>query len=167
MVDLLDSSGVVWKIQLSGSPATPISIELDGEQMELIGVSSSADSRPNRMIIQDNGVEKVVFCAKVDSKWWLHHDGAVSVFEVVEPGASSSNNNEGELTAPMPGKVLEVLVPEGAKVTEGQPLMVLEAMKMEHRILADFQGTVSAIHYAAGDQVDAGSVLLDLEPENE
>ena len=97
MVDLLDSSGVVWKIQLSGSPATPISIELDGEQMELIGVSSSADSRPNRMIIQDNGVEKVVFCAKVDSKWWLHHDGAVSVFEVVEPGASSSNNNEGEL----------------------------------------------------------------------
>ena len=97
MVDLLDSSGVVWKIQLSGSPAIPISIELEGEQMELIGVTSSADSRPNRMIIQDNGVEKVVFCAKVDSKWWLHHDGVVSVFEVVEPGASSSNNNEGEL----------------------------------------------------------------------
>ena len=90
-------------------------------------------------------------------------DGRACCLLTGEPGISDSGTNEDAFTAPMPGKVLEVLIPEGAKVSEGQPLMVLEAMKMEHRILADKKGIVTAIHYSQGDQVDAGSVLLDLE----
>ncbi len=167
MVDLKDSDGSIWKIQLSGSPVVPISIESDGNAIDSSEISISLDPRPNRLIIHRNGVEQVVFCTKVGDKWWVHLDGSVTVFEVIEPGASTSGNNDGELTAPMPGKVLEVLVPEGASVSEGQPLMVLEAMKMEHRILADLPGIVTAIHYAPGDQVDAGAVLLDLDTENE
>lgn len=63
----------------------------------------------------------------------------------------------------MPGKVLEVLVAQGDVVEAGTPLMVLEAMKMEHRIVAAADGTVMAVHYEAGDQVAQGAVLLDLE----
>ena len=85
----------------------------------------------------------------------------VNVVDVIEPGAANASDAEGAFTAPMPGKVLDVLVPEGAKVREGQDLMVLEAMKMEHRIAADRDGTVASIYFQTGDQVDAGSVLLD------
>ena len=163
MVDLKDSTGKFWSIQMGGSPLTPLSIELDGEKIEILDISISTDSRPNRIIIHRNGENSVAFYAKVGDRWWIHLDGNVVVFDVIEPGASTSSGNEGELTAPMPGKVLEVLVPEGAKVSEGQPLMVLEAMKMEHRILADRNGVISSIHYSQGEQVDAGAVLLDLE----
>ena len=65
--------------------------------------------------------------------------------------------------APMPGKVLEVLVAEGDVVEAGAPLMVLEAMKMEHRIVASGDGTVVSVNFAAGDQVAQGAVLLELE----
>jgi 3-methylcrotonyl-CoA carboxylase alpha subunit len=66
----------------------------------------------------------------------------------------------------MPGKVLEVLVNQGQQVKAGEPLMVLEAMKMEHRIVATADGTVSALHFAAGDQVAQGAALLEIEESN-
>jgi 3-methylcrotonyl-CoA carboxylase alpha subunit len=62
----------------------------------------------------------------------------------------------------MPGKVLQVLVEVGQIVEPGQPLMILEAMKMEHRIIASQEGTVSAINFSEGDQVQQGSALLEL-----
>jgi 3-methylcrotonyl-CoA carboxylase alpha subunit len=63
----------------------------------------------------------------------------------------------------MPGKVLEVLVKTGEEVQSGTPLMVLEAMKMEHRIVAAKDGVVTAVHFEAGDQVTQGAVLLELD----
>jgi len=165
VVNLRDSEGRKWNVQIGGNPLSPISIELDGEKIESGNIIVSSDTQPNKIIMKRDNVEKVAYCAKVGDKWWIHLDGNVSIIEVIEPGISDSVINEGAFTAPMPGKVLEVLIPEGAKVSEGQPLMVLEAMKMEHRILADKQGIVTAIHYSQGDQVDAGSVLLDLESD--
>ncbi|MBX3454073.1 MAG: acetyl/propionyl/methylcrotonyl-CoA carboxylase subunit alpha [Ferrovibrio sp.] len=69
----------------------------------------------------------------------------------------------GALAAPMPGKIVQVLVAEGAAVAKGQALMVLEAMKMEHTIAAPAAGKVSKLHYAAGDQVVEGATLLAIE----
>jgi len=66
----------------------------------------------------------------------------------------------------MPGKVLETLVEPGETVQAGQALMVLEAMKMEHRIVAAHDGTVTAVHHQAGEQVSQGAVLLELEEFN-
>ena len=62
----------------------------------------------------------------------------------------------------MPGKVLEVLGSEGQSVNKGDPLMVMEAMKMEHKIIAGSDGIVEAIHYKDGDQVSQGAELLSL-----
>jgi 3-methylcrotonyl-CoA carboxylase alpha subunit len=68
----------------------------------------------------------------------------------------------GSLAAPMPGQVRAVFVTEGQAVRAGDPLLILEAMKMEHTMRAPSDGTVAALHYAIGDQVPAGAVLLEL-----
>jgi len=69
----------------------------------------------------------------------------------------------GSLVAPMPGNVLRVLVAPGEAVRALQPLVVVEAMKMEHQIVAPVDGTVASVHVAPGDQVDTGQVLLLME----
>ena len=69
----------------------------------------------------------------------------------------------GRLTAPMPGKVIAYLVQAGDAIKTGQPLAVLEAMKMEHTIAAPRDGTVAELLFAPGDQVSEGGELLTLE----
>jgi 3-methylcrotonyl-CoA carboxylase alpha subunit len=68
----------------------------------------------------------------------------------------------GRLTAPMPGKVVSFAVKAGDRVSKGQALAVMEAMKMEHTIAAPKDGTVAELLYAPGDQVAEGAELLKL-----
>jgi 3-methylcrotonyl-CoA carboxylase alpha subunit len=70
---------------------------------------------------------------------------------------------EGGLRAPMPGKVIALAVEPGTQVEKGAPLLVLEAMKMEHTISAPRKGVVKGYRYAPGDQVSDGAELLDFE----
>ncbi|HEY4353998.1 MAG TPA: acetyl/propionyl/methylcrotonyl-CoA carboxylase subunit alpha [Paraburkholderia sp.] len=79
--------------------------------------------------------------------------------------AADAEHGEGRLTAPMPGKVIAVLVEPGEKVEKGAPLIVMEAMKMEHTIGAPAAGTVAELLYAVGDQVAEGAQLLVLASE--
>ena len=71
----------------------------------------------------------------------------------------------GGLTAPMPGKVIALLAAAGQQVDKGAPLLILEAMKMEHTITAPKNGRVRAFRYATGDQVADGAELVDFEIE--
>ena len=70
----------------------------------------------------------------------------------------------GGLISPMPGQVLQVMVVPGATVRRGQPLMIVEAMKMEHTILAPEDGVVETVHFSAGERVSEGDQLLRLKP---
>jgi len=72
----------------------------------------------------------------------------------------------GSLTAPMPGSVIDVLVGSGQKVEKGQPLMIIEAMKMEHTITAPSAGVVAQVLFARGEQVREGDQLLQFEKES-
>ena len=74
--------------------------------------------------------------------------------------AGESHAEGGRLSAPMPGKILSFLVKAGDKVSKGQPLAVMEAMKMEHTIAAPADGVVEELMYAPGDQVSEGAELL-------
>ena len=71
------------------------------------------------------------------------------------------------MLAPMHGRLLEVLVAAGDVVEKGQRLAVMEAMKMQHDIVADVDGTVSAVHAEAGGQIGAEDMILEIEPEQE
>jgi 3-methylcrotonyl-CoA carboxylase alpha subunit len=74
--------------------------------------------------------------------------------------AGESEVEGGRLTAPMPGKIVAVLVEKGKTVEKGAPLLIMEAMKMEHTITAPANGTVEDLLYAVGDQVADGAQLL-------
>jgi 3-methylcrotonyl-CoA carboxylase alpha subunit len=69
----------------------------------------------------------------------------------------------GRLNAPMPGKVIAVMASAGQHVKKGEPLVIMEAMKMEHTIAAPFDGVVEEVLYAVGDQVADGAPLLAFE----
>ncbi|CAD5243539.1 acetyl-CoA carboxylase biotin carboxyl carrier protein subunit [Thermococcus camini] len=76
--------------------------------------------------------------------------------------ATPAPAGEGVVTAPMPGKILRILVKEGEQVKTGQGLVVLEAMKMENEIPAPKDGVVKKILVKEGDTVDTGQALIEL-----
>ncbi|MGZ0004189.1 acetyl/propionyl/methylcrotonyl-CoA carboxylase subunit alpha [Burkholderia gladioli] len=92
-------------------------------------------------------------------------DGTAESFVWENPlaHAGDAEHGGGRLTAPMPGKVIAVLVEAGQKVEAGAPLIVMEAMKMEHTIGAPSAGVVAEVLYAVGDQVADGAQLITLE----
>lgn len=76
--------------------------------------------------------------------------------------AKSKGKEMGEMKSPMPGKILKILVKEGAAVEPGTPILVMEAMKMEHTIKASKKGVVEKILFKEGDQVQGGVELVKL-----
>ncbi|TAK88470.1 MAG: acetyl/propionyl/methylcrotonyl-CoA carboxylase subunit alpha [Betaproteobacteria bacterium] len=77
--------------------------------------------------------------------------------------AVDAETHGGSLAAPMPGRIVRVLAKAGVAVKKGEPLIILEAMKMEHTITAPADGVIKEIHYAAGEQVLEGAELITLE----
>ncbi|MCP5464404.1 MAG: acetyl/propionyl/methylcrotonyl-CoA carboxylase subunit alpha [Deltaproteobacteria bacterium] len=77
--------------------------------------------------------------------------------------SSGANASQGGLTAPLPGKVLKLLVKEGDTVSEGQTLMIVEAMKMEHPIKASQGSKVKKVFFGESDSVNLGDVLIELQ----
>lgn len=76
------------------------------------------------------------------------------------PAAAPVAAGAGSIESPMPGKVLKILVSEGAPVTAGQLVLILEAMKMENEIYASVAGTVTQLGCKEGDSVNTGDTLL-------
>ncbi|WP_238874669.1 acetyl/propionyl/methylcrotonyl-CoA carboxylase subunit alpha [Achromobacter xylosoxidans] len=90
-------------------------------------------------------------------------DGGARVVDLYDPLAHAQDtqgDHGGGLTAPMPGKIISIAVKAGDSVTKGQPLLVMEAMKMEHTISAPADGKVEELFYAVGDQVTEGAELV-------
>jgi 3-methylcrotonyl-CoA carboxylase alpha subunit len=87
-----------------------------------------------------------------------HHVTVVPTLDYVKQGATQ----EGSVTAPMPGKIVAILVKPNDVVIPGQPLLILEAMKMEHTIACPGHAVVQSLPYAVGDQVAEGVRLIEL-----
>ena len=119
-------------------------VELDDRRLVASVVSVTEKSAARRIVFL-NG-----------STWPLErHDP----LHLVEAGGRSGGG--GGLTAPMPGKIVALLAPVGQPLERGAPLLILEAMKMEHTITAPQAGTVNGFRYAVGDQVADGAELVD------
>jgi 3-methylcrotonyl-CoA carboxylase alpha subunit len=93
-------------------------------------------------------------------KWWFRQAPALSTETLV---TALHLKDEDNLESPMPGKVLKVMVAPGDAVTDGQPLVIIEAMKMEFTVKAPHDGKVETIRYKVGDQVAVGDILVELE----
>jgi geranyl-CoA carboxylase alpha subunit len=81
-------------------------------------------------------------------------------FQAVKP--KSAGGGDGFVRAPMNGRVAMVAIRAGDNVKAGQPLIVLEAMKMEHALTAPRDGAIAALHVAEGEQVAPGKLLIEL-----
>jgi geranyl-CoA carboxylase alpha subunit len=81
------------------------------------------------------------------------------------PAATAATGSDGKVRAAMNGRVVAVLVKAGERVVAGQPVMTLEAMKMEHVHAAPIAGVISAIDVVEGEQVTTGKVVVEIEAE--
>ncbi len=93
---------------------------------------------------------------------WVN--GRTFTYERVRERGSGGAGGDGSLAASIPAVVSQVLVSVGDQVAEGDKLILLESMKMVIPILAPYDGVVTAVHCTAGESVQAGIALLDLEP---
>jgi 3-methylcrotonyl-CoA carboxylase alpha subunit len=134
------------RILESGQFAGQIAVELDDRRLVSSVVAVTEKQEQKRHVFL-NGTTWIILCDDP-----LH---------LVEAGGAHG----GGLTAPMPGKVVALLAAPGQSVEKGAPLLILEAMKMEHTITAPKNGTVKAFRYAAGDQVADGAELVEFEAE--
>lgn len=106
--------------------------------------------------------------AETKTQIYVHINGENYIFEKHERGRPRRRSAEGgsdELTvsAPMPGKILKMLVKTGQAVSQNATLFILEAMKMENEVKAPRDGVVKKIHFGENDLVGVGSVILELE----
>jgi biotin carboxyl carrier protein len=87
---------------------------------------------------------------------------AAALAEAIAGGAGARAAGS-QLKAPMPGRVVKVLIKVGERVERGAPIVIVEAMKMENEMHAPASGTVQKVHVVEGATVDAGQLLVELE----
>ena len=123
----------------------------------------------DRIVANLDGVRVVKTIIRGDDAVTVIDKGAAYRLERYDPLKSTEVGDTGDMgvIAPLPGKVIAILTEEGAEVEKGSPLMIVEAMKMEHTISAPAAGRIAAVRYAQGDSVDEGAVLIDFEAAEE
>lgn len=137
-------------------------VSIDGRQVVV-----DAERTPDGgwRIQMDGGPAQVVVVTRDGQRRWVEAAGSTFVAEEASDTADGAAD-DGGLEAPMPGKVLEVLVAVGDAVTEGQVLLIMEAMKMEHAIKAPHDGVVTEISAAVDQMVEPGKPLVAVEADD-
>ncbi|CAN7415894.1 acetyl-CoA carboxylase biotin carboxylase subunit [Acidovorax sp. LjRoot117] len=148
-----------------------LTYERDGALHLVVGEGDAAVAGPLVFAEQSGGIElqfagqrtraAVYAQGEVDHVFTPRGATQITAIDLLAHAGESAAEG-GRLTAPMPGKVVSFAVKAGDAVTKGQPLAVMEAMKMEHTIAAPADGVVQELLYAPGDQVTEGAELLKL-----
>ncbi|TDV72696.1 acetyl/propionyl/methylcrotonyl-CoA carboxylase subunit alpha [Pseudomonas sp. LP_7_YM] len=121
----------------------------------------------DQLTVEEDGVRTRTLAIRRDDRLFLRWQGELHMVHRVDPIAAveASHTQHGGLSAPMNGSIVRVLVKIGQRVEAGTPLVVLEAMKMEHSVRAGQAGTVAALYCAEGEMVSEGTVLVELAPQ--
>jgi acetyl/propionyl-CoA carboxylase alpha subunit len=161
-----------------GKDARTVDVEGTGESVTLTvdGVAQTytvRDVRAQTLLLQraDGATREVPFF--VDrSDVHVQVDGHAMSFEVLDELQAvlrerrhAAGGGNGQLKVAMPGRVIQVSVVEGDRVEIGQGIVVVEAMKMENEMKAPATGTVKTVHVAVGAIVEAGTVLVTIDPD--
>jgi 3-methylcrotonyl-CoA carboxylase alpha subunit len=145
----------LFGFRLNQEPQRTLSLNVDGERVEFRFNPTPSGDR-----------YQCAFRDLESDRDQLMHKGAdLYVISVPEPRGTGTTHglHDGEIEAPMPGKVTAVEVSQGEKVAKGQRLLTLEAMKMEHALTAPFDGTVAELAAAVGAQVTEGQLLVKVD----
>jgi geranyl-CoA carboxylase alpha subunit len=165
----------------------PLRVEFDRvvHDLEIVrerdsGYVASLEGREHRFEIDELGVdtsrfrsngvmESVRFLRDRDRLYVLHRGYTLSVRDLTlaAPAAAASNGSDGKVRAAMNGRVVAVLVKQGERVVAGQPVMTLEAMKMEHVHTAPIPGRIIAIDVTEGEQVTTGKTVVEIETDGQ
>jgi geranyl-CoA carboxylase alpha subunit len=163
----------------------PFRIEVDQSihDLEIVrerdgGYVASPDGGEHRFEIDELSSDSIRFRAnglmqsarffRDGDRLYILHRGAtfaVRDLTLATPTAATATGSDGKVRAAMNGRVVAVLVKAGERVTAGQPVMTLEAMKMEHVHAAPIAGTILAIDVAEGEQVTTGRVVVEIEAD--
>jgi 3-methylcrotonyl-CoA carboxylase alpha subunit len=141
----LTAGGGLAGFRLNASPQTNNAFLLDGEEVTVTVLGGETEG---------SGLSNVLI-AEAGQVWSLTRWRAADVRGTVSGG--------GAILSPMPGRIIAVDVCAGERVVKGQRLVILEAMKMEHSMLAPFDGLVSELNAREGDQVSEGMLLVSIE----
>lgn len=157
-----------------GTESCSFEIDVDGITSQVQG---SLDEDGN-LVATIDGQRHCATVVRHASSWHVFHDGErvvsgrgdqrhLYVYEVPVADYASGGAGGGStaITTPMPGKVVKLMAEKGEAVEKGQPLLILEAMKMEHVIRAPADAVVDRLPFAVGDQVDDGQVLVGFADE--
>lgn len=118
------------------------------------------------LIRLEDGPQQQVYVAQQGTDYFVFANGVHYRLSLAENSANrrSASSNKNDLSAQMPGQVMALLVKEGESVSQGQALLILEAMKMETRIIAPMAGIVRRILVQQGEIVSQGQMLVELTP---
>jgi 3-methylcrotonyl-CoA carboxylase alpha subunit len=156
-------AGETEKVVNAGYAGESFTLEFEGQTTAATGRFAGSELRV------DLGGRRInVTVVAANEKRHVFIDGICFVFAAIDPlfHAGSGGGAEGGLTAPMPGKIIALIAEVGGKVEKGAPLLILEAMKMEHTITAPAAGTIKAFRFNVGEQVSDGAELVEFEPGN-
>jgi geranyl-CoA carboxylase alpha subunit len=142
--------------------------EVAGEEMSCV-VEVHHDDGSCAEITIDGDSHKVIYCTPANGLTWLALEGISEryVNRLAFQERTGETGGGGRVTAPMHGQLLEVNVTAGQAVQKGQRLLVLEAMKMQHEILALADGVVITVKGEAGDQVVANELIIEIKLNEE
>ncbi|PWR14206.1 acety-l/propionyl-CoA carboxylase subunit alpha [Micromonospora sicca] len=156
----LDRSGALaeWSVSLAGG----------GTTSDAAPAVTVVEAAPDRVVLDVDGTRRAFRVHRVGSEVFVDGPaGAASLTELPRFPLPTAELAAGSLLAPLPGAVTRVHVEVGQRVAAGELLLTLEAMKLEHPVLAPTDGVVAELPVPAGGQVDTGAVLAVVNPEED
>jgi biotin carboxyl carrier protein len=162
-------TGDAFAVTVDGHPRMVDAVRIDAHTLSLL-VDSGGGSWPENVSVTRAGYEVTIAGGAADGQLAVHV-GAVPIAAALNGRRRWGRKDDGRgagsgpqrLVAPMPGKVVRVLVELGDAVRTRQPIVVVEAMKMENELRASREGTVAEIHAREGMSVDAGALLIVIQ----
>lgn len=157
--------GKTYSVEVSKT-GSQFRIEIDGK---IYNVKDVAYTNSILQFQVDNKKIKILTKIDKDKVIWGNRDGKTVKINKQQSFRNNiaQHTSEGELRSPMPAQIIEVLVAEGESVVIGQPIILLEAMKMEMKVVAPFDGVVDSVSVEQGQQVDKGQGLAIISPNAE
>ena len=161
---LVTIDGYTFEVELDPLPGDPgrTTVLVDGQPVEL--ELPDPDRRPHQVdwFIADGYPYEIMLDPQLN---WMRSRLGIFPLEIddLEAPVARPPSGDGRIKAPIPGQITQVMAVEGDEVVPGQPLLVLEAMKMENEIRSPLAGRVKSVNVAPGQSIGLGDLLIEIE----